>query len=85
MTINELKKELKTEKPIIGFEEAVKNLKNDKIAKIYVAINCHNIEELKTLCQKFEVPLVELKEDNIELGVICKKPFSISVLCFNKK
>jgi ribosomal protein L30E len=84
-TINELKKTLKEKKPIYGYEVAVKKLKNDELEVIYVADNFDRKTELLRLGHVYSTKVVELKEDNNELGVVCRKPFSIAVISFTKK
>jgi len=80
----ELSKLLKENKPIIGTNQVIKNLKLGKIKEIYTACNCpkNTLEDIKHYSKLYNVKVNELKENNEELGTICKKPFSISVLGF---
>lgn len=82
----DIKKMIKAGNVIIGTEMAVKGLKLGKIEKIMVSSNCPEKVEKNinyyagltgTEVQKLEYP-------NDELGIICKKPFSISVLALSK-
>ena len=82
----EIKKLIKPGNFIIGTEKSVKQLKLGKIEQVLLSSNCPASVEKSinhyallngTAVHKLEYP-------NDELGVICKKPFSISVLSFPK-
>ena len=82
----EIKKMIKSGNVILGTERAMNNLKLGKAQKILLSSNCPASVEKKinyyaglsgAEVQKLDYP-------NDELGVICKKPFSISVLAFLK-
>ena len=80
--MEELKKLLKEGKAIIGTNRVMKNLKLGRLKEIYVASNCPHdtLDDIKHYSKLYNVKVNELKENNEELGTICKKPFSISVL-----
>ena len=82
--MKELKEAVKEKKLIIGTDRTIKNLKMHKVKKVYIASNCKkDIEEdIQHYCKLYNINLTKVKENNEELGVICKKPFSISVLSF---
>ena len=82
----DIKKMIKAGNVIIGTEMAMKGLKLGKLEKIMVSSNCPERVEKNinyyagltgTEVQKLDYP-------NDELGIICKKPFSISVLALSK-
>ena len=82
----DIKKMIKAGNVIIGTEMAIKGLKLGKLEKIMVSSNCPERVEKNinyyagltgTEVQKLDYP-------NDELGIICKKPFSISVLALSK-
>jgi len=80
--IEEIRKLLGSEKLLLGTDRTLKALRNGTLKKIYFASNVdkkvkEDVEYYKELSD-FEV--VELKENNVDLGTICKKPFSISVI-----
>ena len=86
ITSAEIKKMMKAGNVIIGTEKSLKSLKLGKTQKILVSSNCPPRVEKDinyysglngTEVQKLEFP-------NDELGIICKKPFSISVLALVK-
>lgn len=80
--MNDLKEDLKKGKPIYGTENTVKKIKLGKMKKIYVSSNCKDKQTLMLYAQQFGVEVVELEENNAQLGVICKRPHLISVLGF---
>lgn len=84
MSIEELRKDLKTKKPVFGAERAIKELKTGKLNKIYMASNCR--EDIKKDILHYsklaDVKVIELEETNEDLGVVCKRPFNISVISF---
>ena len=84
MSLEELRKILKEKKVVFGSERTLKMLKNNKLNGIYLASNCPNKvkESIKYYAKLSNVNVVELEQANDELGVICKKPFSISVLAY---
>ncbi len=86
ITSTEIKKMLKSGNLVIGTERSVKNLRLGRVEKIMVSSNCpakveKNIGYYANLTgaefHKLEYP-------NDELGVLCKKPFYISVLALVK-
>ncbi len=80
--MEDLKKALQENKVIIGTDRVLKRLRIGKIKKVFVASNCPQIlrEDIKHLAKLHKIEVAETKEDNEQLGVICKKQFSISVL-----
>jgi large subunit ribosomal protein L30e len=82
--MEELKKLIKEGKVIIGTNRVMKNLKLGKLKCIYVASNCPKdiLDDIKHYSKLYNVKVNELKENNEDLGIICKKPFSISVLSY---
>jgi len=71
-------------KLVFGTDRVLKLLRNDKIQRVYLAKNCKEDtrESVKNLAKNTEV--IELDTINSEIGTICKKPFSISVVGLSK-
>ena len=67
---------------VFGTDRSLKLLKNDKLEKIYLANNCN--EGVKEEIKRFKIKIIELDVVNHELGVVCKKPFSISMIGLSK-
>ena len=84
--IEDIKKRVKEGKVIIGTSKTIKALKLGKAERVYLTSNCpDNIkEDIEYYGKLSKTKVVKLRQPSNELGVICKKPFSISVLCFQK-
>ena len=82
----ELKELIKQENLLIGTERIIKNLKNGNISKVYVSSNCPDSvkKDVEHYCKMQDVEVVQLRQMNDELGVICKKPYAISMLALLK-
>ena len=80
--IAEIKKFIEEKKLVIGTSAGLKNLKTGKAEKIFLSSNCP--DDVKTEVEKLakisKIPVVVLKQSNEEIGVVCKKPFSISLI-----
>jgi len=75
-----LENDIKNKKLVFGFERTIKKIKNQKINKVYVASNSHMKEYISDLCKRFNVEAEFAGENSRDFGVLCKKPFSISVI-----
>ncbi len=73
-----LRKAMKTGKVFLGSKRTIKALKNGEAKLVIVAANCP--EEVRLKIQSFEVPVIEFKGTNMELGAVCGKPFSVAAL-----
>lgn len=84
MTLAELKKALKEQTIIFGTEKTLKKLKKGEAKKIFISSNCpqHIKKDIEHYAKLTKTELVQLPQSNEELGMICKKPFFISVLCY---
>ncbi len=82
----EIKKMLKSGNLVIGTERTIKNLKLGKVQKVLVSSNCPaSVEKDITHYSGLSgAEFYKLDYPNDELSVICKKPFSISVLSLLK-
>lgn len=73
-----------SKKLVFGTERNLKLLKNNRLKRIYVASNCKDDvrKDIKHYGNYIEV--IELEITNKDAGVVCKKPFSISVIGLTK-
>lgn len=78
----DLKDELKKKKPVLGLELAMKKMRKGKVSKVYVSSTSHAKDRLQRLGKSSGVEVVLVNETSKELGIICKKPFSVSVISF---
>ena len=83
----EIRKNLEKKKIIIGIDRTIKSLKLGKIEKVYLTSNCQdkNRKDIEYYCKLGKVALIDLGYSNEELGVLCKKPFPISVVSLIKE
>ena len=77
-SVEDIRKGLERKKIILGTDRVIKNLKLGKIVKVYLSSNCP--DDVKEEVKRYKVEVVELKQPNDELGALCKKQFSVSVL-----
>lgn len=86
ITAAEIKKMLKSGNVIIGTERAIKNIRLGRVQKILVSSNCpEGVEkDINYYASLSNMEIHKLEYPNDELGVICKRPFSISVLALLK-
>ena len=80
--VNNLREDIKKKKPVLGLELALKKIRKKQVSKVYVASSSHAKEQLVHLGKVTGVEVVLVEENSKELGIICKKPFSISVVSF---
>ena len=80
--INEIKKLLETGKLIFGADQALKLLRQHKAAKVWMSknVSADALGDIKNLAALDSVEVVELPQSNEELGTLCRKPFTISVI-----
>lgn len=78
----EIKKLLADKRIVAGTEQAVKLLRQGRLAKVYLSANCPAAakEDLLRHCALAGIECQQLQVSNEELGVWCKKPFAISVI-----
>lgn len=80
--VKEIRALLGSEKLLLGTQRTMKALRQGKIAKIYLASNADAkvVEDIEHYQGISGVEVEKLKETNEELGTICKKGFSVSVI-----
>ena len=86
MTIAELKKLVDTKKLVIGAEKTAKELKKGTLKKIYVSMNCSPAmkETLSSQARADKIEVTTLDMSSVDLGVLVKKPFSVSTVAVLK-
>ncbi len=84
--ISEIRKLLKEKKVIVGTQRTIKDLKLGKTGKIYLSSNCSEktLDTISHYAKLTKTPITKLRYPNDELGILCKKPYSISVLSVPK-
>lgn len=84
--IEEIKNALKKNNLIIGTDRTIKMLKQGKISKVFLTTNCSEDvkEDIKYYSKIAKAKVIQLNHSNDELGIICKKQFSISIVSIPK-
>ncbi|MFH1332033.1 MAG: ribosomal L7Ae/L30e/S12e/Gadd45 family protein [archaeon] len=82
--MDELRIALKEATITFGTEKTIKRMKNGNVKKVFLASNCpENVRKKIDHYSKLgKIETIKLDIPNDEIGLICKKPFSISVLCY---
>lgn len=82
LTSTEIRKLYDAGKLIIGTDRTFKALKTGKLSQVAIASNAP--EKTKKTLQHYtrisKTPVEELKISDTEIGVICKKQFSITII-----
>lgn len=80
--VQELKKLSENKALIIGAEKTIKAMRKNTVKKVYVSATC--AEKTKETINHYgllnKIIIVNLEEKSDALGVICKKPFNISIV-----
>jgi large subunit ribosomal protein L30e len=79
---DEIRKAIADKLAIIGTKVTLKELRKNNISKIFMSKNCP--EDVKEDFEKYaslnEVKIEYLTENNESLGMMCQKPFMVSIL-----
>jgi large subunit ribosomal protein L30e len=81
MPVEEIKKNLRSKRLVLGTERTIKQLKLGHVSKVFLSSNCQESvrKDVNYYGSLGGCAVESLDVPNEELGVICKKPFSISV------
>lgn len=82
--MDELKKALKEKELVFGTKATLRSLRQGKAKHVLVAANCpkETKEEIKHNAKLTKAEVTELGLPDSEIGMICKKRFSVSVLSY---
>jgi ribosomal protein L30E len=83
--IDAIRKRVEKGNVTLGTKETLLKLKLGELEAVYVTSNCPQVVIDEIQQNAGETKVVELKETNKELGVLCKKPFFISIMGFLKQ
>jgi len=86
VSMDEIKNGLKEGKLILGTKRTVKSIRAGGVSKIFLAKNCPDViaEDIEHYCAITQTTVERLDVDCAELGIMCKKPFYISVVAIAK-
>jgi large subunit ribosomal protein L30e len=78
----EVKKLMGASRLVLGADETLKLLRQGKLARVFISTNCSPQirADLEHACKVAGIDVVELNQTSDEIGVLCKKPFAISVV-----
>jgi large subunit ribosomal protein L30e len=82
MEISDMKKIIEADKAVFGINETLKLIKKKQIEGVFIASNCP--EEIEAKLNESKAKIQESEQTNLELGVLCKKSFNISVIGVKK-
>ncbi len=73
---------VKTGKVLFGANSTIRNVMTGKVRLAVIASNCPDEirKRIEKACRLSNIPMIVSKRNNVELGRICGKPFSISAL-----
>ncbi|MBS3119829.1 ribosomal L7Ae/L30e/S12e/Gadd45 family protein [Candidatus Woesearchaeota archaeon] len=82
--VDELKRHLEEGRAVIGTKQTRSALQRNRLSHVVLSSNCPAavVQDLSRLAGFAKVPVDTLAVPNTELGIICRKQFSISVLGF---
>lgn len=82
MSLVELRKALKEKGLVFGEREIISRLKNGRLKRVFIASNCKEslARDVMYYSKLGKIGVIKLDKTNEEVGTLCKKPFSISVL-----
>lgn len=64
----------------LGSKKAIKFSLVGGVKLVIASRNCPDAKNLKENCTHSKTPFVEFEGNGVELGAVCGKPFSVSVL-----
>lgn len=80
--LKKLKEDAQSGKAVIGTDLVLKGLRTGGLGKVFLARNCPQKirDDVQYYAGLAKVPVVELEQNNEEVGVLCKKNFLVSVV-----
>ncbi len=80
--LTELKTVLETKNIVIGAENVLKKIKHGEIKDVFICSNISKsvLDDLNKYSKLAKLNLRQLPQTNEELGVVCKKPFMVSII-----
>lgn len=81
-----IKEKFKENEVVLGYKSVVKLLKNSKPELVVIANNIpeDNKKMIELNAKVSKVQIKEYDKDNVNLGLLCGKPFSVSALAIKR-
>ena len=85
-TTSEIKELLEQGKLIVGTNTTMNALRQGTLSAVFISANCKQQTkgDIEQHAKIGKIEVVQLTQPNDEVGIICKKPFAISVLGLRK-
>ena len=82
----EIRHSIEAGKSVIGTDVTLKELKRGNLVKVFLSSNVQAEvkNEMNHYASIVETEVVELELSNEELGIVCKKPFAVSIFGIKK-
>ena len=82
MSVEEIRKVVGTDKIVIGTEKTVAGLKRGEVKKVFLTTNCPKevVADIEHYAKLSGADVQSAGMENDELGIICKRQHSVSVL-----
>ncbi|MBI2664121.1 ribosomal L7Ae/L30e/S12e/Gadd45 family protein [Candidatus Woesearchaeota archaeon] len=82
MGVDEIKANLKNKRLVLGAKIILKQMKLGNVSKVFLSNNCPDSvkKDVAYYCGLGGCSVESLEMPNDELGVVCKKPFSVSAV-----
>lgn len=81
----DLVKELKDKKQVFGSKEAIKQINKGNAETIYLAKDCLFADAILNSAKEKGIEIKKLDISSEQMKVLCKKPFSVSVISVLKE
>jgi ribosomal protein L30E len=84
MSLEELKKAIKENELTLGSNQTLDKIKTGKVKTIYITTDCREVvrKDILQLSKVSDIKVNVLEISGSELGTLCKKQFSVSVLSY---
>jgi ribosomal protein L30E len=73
-----------TKKMVFGKAQVMKLLQEGKLTEVFLAENSIEKQSIGNIAKLSETKVNILKQNNDELGALCKKPFAIAIIGLKK-
>lgn len=80
----EIQTAVKKNKTLFGIKQAESSIKSSAAKLVVISANCPSRKKLEIFAREFNAEVQNFGGDSVNLGAVCEKPFSISVLTILK-
>ncbi|MAF34883.1 hypothetical protein CMO91_03490 [Candidatus Woesearchaeota archaeon] len=78
----DIRKLVEADKTVIGSDRVLKGMAKETIKEVLLSKNLalHTRQKVEHYAKLHDIKITELEQNSEELGVLCKKPFNISII-----